>query len=207
MKIITAFGGCAALAIYLALFGAGLFMSSQPYREQLRGNASGSTSAAVVPAAVEVASGEGEVLPAVGAAPAGTSTAEAFVAAFFLYTPTNVAVLTLLAGFLGGCASKLTFSHGNQGAAKGDDKAKELATASELFRSESPFASMFRSLLVYLAFITGTFIATEAPFESPTSEQYVRLATTISLFAFVVGYDPTKFQQFLNLLPRRGGKV
>ena len=58
-----------------------------------------------------------------------------------------------------------------------------------------------------LGAVTGTFIATEAPFESPSSEQYVRLATTISLFAFVVGYDPTKFQQFLNLLPRRGGKV
>jgi hypothetical protein len=74
-----------------------------------------------------------------------------------------------------------------------------------VFRRESPFASMIRSFVVYLAFIAGIYITTNAPFENPDPNQYVRFAGTISLFAFVVGYDPTKFQDFVNWAGTRGG--
>lgn len=197
---LRALTGCAALAAYLALFSAGMFIDSKPYRDRLSGGASPLNTAL---------SGEALILPAVSAAPpARIGVVEAFVASVFLYTPTNVAVLTLLAGFLGGCASNMTFGRGGWGkaqdaAADPDDRAVGI----ELIHTESPFASMFRSFLVYLAFITGIFITTSEPFQNPTAEQYVRFAGTISLFAFVVGYDPTKFQDFLDFLPRRGGKT
>jgi hypothetical protein len=78
------------------------------------------------------------------------------------------------------------------------------AEASRAFRRESPFASMFRSFLVYPTFMAGIFITTEKPFEAPTVDQYARLAGMLSLFGFVVGYDPTKFQDFIDMVPRRG---
>jgi hypothetical protein len=51
--------------------------------------------------------------------------------------------------------------------------------------------------------MAGVFITANQPFENPTSEQYVRFAASVSLFAFVVGYDPTKFQEALSFLPKR----
>ena len=65
---------------------------------------------------------------------------------------------------------------------------------------------MFRGFVVYLAFMAGIYITSANPFENPTAEQYVRFASTLSLFGFVVGYDPTKFQDFLGLLPKPGKK-
>jgi hypothetical protein len=75
--------------------------------------------------------------------------------------------------------------------------------ASTRFRTENPMASMMRSFLVYLAFIAGVFITTNEPFANPTPDQYVRLAGLLSFVGFLVGYDPTKFQDILSLKPVR----
>ena len=69
------------------------------------------------------------------------------------------------------------------------------------FRSENPAASMIRGFLVYLGFVAGIYMATNAPFADVTGDQYARLAGTISFLAFVVGYDPTKFQDFITKTP------
>jgi hypothetical protein len=118
-----------------------------------------------------------------------------FLTAMILFTPSNVGILTVLAGLIGGCTSNLTYSQAK--ATKG------LTEDQTIYRTESPFASMFRSFLVYLSFMAGVFITANQPFENPTSEQYVRFAASVSLFAFVVGYDPTKFQEALSFLPKR----
>ena len=47
-------------------------------------------------------------------------------------------------------------------------------------------------------------MATNSPFASVTTDQYARLAGTISFLAFVVGYDPTKFQDFVTKGPMPG---
>jgi hypothetical protein len=74
-----------------------------------------------------------------------------------------------------------------------------------LFRTENPLASMLRSFLIYIGFIAGVYITGNAPFADPTTDQYVRFVGTLSLLAFVVGYDPTKFQDFMSFVPRPGG--
>jgi hypothetical protein len=160
--------GCVAVVAWLALFAAGLLVDSGPYRK---------------------------VLESVGTADlSGASVFTAFAAAACLYTPVSVAFLTLLAGFIGGCASNMTYG----GATPSGPQ-----TLKELFRTENPLASMLRSFLVYLTFISGIYITTTDPFAKPTADQYVRFAGTISLLAFVVGYDPTKFQQLVDLASQR----
>ena len=48
-------------------------------------------------------------------------------------------------------------------------------------------------------------LTTVSPFTTTTPEQYVRLAAAVSFFAFIVGYDPTKFRGLMNTpLPRKG---
>ena len=41
-------------------------------------------------------------------------------------------------------------------------------------------------------------MATNSPFANATADQYARLAGTVSFLAFIVGYDPTKFQDFIS---------
>ena len=144
------------------------------------------------------------MLPDVAAPPDGPSLLLAFAGSVLLYSPLNVAFLTLLAGFLGGCASSLSFPDAGGPKDGADSAANGKAEARRAFRRESPFASMFRSFLVYLTFMAGIFITTEKPFEAPTVDQYARLAGMLSLLGFVVGYDPTKFQDFIDMVPRRG---
>ncbi len=127
----------------------------------------------------------------------------AFIAVLLTYTPINVAFLSILAGLIGGCASLLTYHR------VGVDNAKLEANAlneqSLIFRTESPVASMLRSLVVYFAFMAGILVTTVDPFTTTTPDQYVRLASAISFFSFIVGYDPTKFQNIINL--RLGGRA
>jgi hypothetical protein len=64
---------------------------------------------------------------------------------------------------------------------------------------------MMRSFIVYLVFVSGIYIATSDPF-NPSSQaqgftQYIRLAGLVSLLGFMVGYDPTRFEQWLDIIP------
>ncbi|MGX2039534.1 hypothetical protein ACWJKU_05280 [Methylocaldum sp. MU1018] len=131
-----------------------------------------------------------------------------FVAAAALYTYTNVAVLTCLAGVIGGVSSRLTFQ-GYQVNAEipGEPEAldKQAVSVSLAYRVESPLASMCRSFLVYLLYIAGLAIgipggAVDALGDT-TAAQYLRMAGLLSLLGFAVGYDPTLFQAFLANIP------
>jgi hypothetical protein len=196
MKALRITFGCAALLAYLLLFAAGMLVSSEPYRKQLAEH-----SVSISPVAVATAANV--ATPPVTAQPLTSAEMfKAFLLAMLLYTPTNVALLTILAGFVGGCASYLTYAEAStELRAKGTDQPAPDLRA--LFRTESPFASMFRSLLVYLATMAGIFVTTSEPFATPTAEQYVRLAAAISVFAFIVGYDPTKFHDIVDMMPKR----
>jgi hypothetical protein len=66
--------------------------------------------------------------------------------------------------------------------------------------NENPFSSMLRGLVVYFAFLAGVFVATPTAFadNSVSPQQYALSAGVVSLFAFVVGYDPTVFRSLLS---------
>ncbi len=122
----------------------------------------------------------------------------AFIIVVFAYTPTNTAFLAILAGLIAGCASRVTYHHYLYPPERpGNHHGKEL-TQSVIYRTESPFASMFRSLVVYFAFLAGILITTVDQFTTTTQDQYIRLAAAVSFFSFIVGYDPSLFQSILS---------
>lgn len=123
---------------------------------------------------------------------------KAFLVSLLTYTPTNIAALCLLAAFCGGCASRLVLSSAASLHA-GRESSKPGLDDAEVFMAESPVSSMLRGFVVYVAFLAGVYVGTSAPFAEPTQEQYARAAGTVSLLAFVVGYDPTLFRQLLNV--------
>lgn len=182
--------GLAAVALWIALFGAALLIDSKPYRNRL---------SAIPPASVAATSGNPNL--------AQKFDWSAFGVSVLLYTPLNAAILTLIAGFIGGCASNITYGSRQTRASGHESKDKEeREQIRQLFLTESPLASMLRSFMVYLGLIAGVYITTNDPFANPTADQYVRFAGTTSLLAFGVGYDPTKFQDLINLVPRLGSK-
>ena len=67
-----------------------------------------------------------------------------------------------------------------------------------MYRTESPVASMLRSIVVYFGFMAGILVTTVDPFTATTPEKYIRIAAAVSFFSFIVGYDPTKFSGLLN---------
>lgn len=123
---------------------------------------------------------------------------KAFFISLLTYTPTNIAALCLLAAYCGGCASRMVLSSAEslQGT---KDSPKWKNTHAEIYMAESPVSSMLRGFVVYIAFLAGVYVGTNAPFAEPTQEQYARAAGTVSLLAFVVGYDPTLFRHLLSV--------
>lgn len=108
----------------------------------------------------------------------------AFIVAAVCFTPTNLALLALLSGFLGGCASKFLVE------GMSAEKVSRINLERLHYLDESPWSAMIRSFIVYLCVIAGLYFAIDDPFKHSTPAQYTRLAGTISVLALVVGYDP-----------------
>ena len=181
--------GCVAVIAWVLIFAAGILIDSEPFRKRVVTNH----------LVTDAATGATPLSPAVEA----RLDWSAFGASVLFYTPLNAALLTLLAGFVGGCASRTTYGvQTSEIGSATDDRSRQHL----LFLTERPSASMLRSFVVYLGLIAGLYIAGSNPFEVTTASQYVRFAGTASLLAFAVGYDPTRLQEFLGAVPRPGGK-
>lgn len=164
--------GVVSMLMWIALFSAGLLIDSEPYRKGLLNK---------------------EV------------TVHDLLLAALLYTPTNVALLRMLAGLMGGCSS-LMYDHGDlqeqikNAEAEGNHQMAGRLTLRLSYLSESPFSSMLRGFLVYLAIISGILLAISDPFKVTSANQYIRLVGLFSVIAFVMGYDPTRFEDLINTL-------
>jgi hypothetical protein len=158
-----------SILIWIVLFSAGLVVSSKPYLEQLKTSFS----------------------------------LGSFISASLVYTPCNVAILSVLAGFIGGSISKLIGPDEIQAKIDEANKSNNQSLIKNLERrksylTESPLLSMFRGFLTYLAIISGILLLISNPFEVTTSEQYVRIAGLVSGLSFLMGYDPTKFEELIS---------
>jgi hypothetical protein len=117
------------------------------------------------------------------------------------YTPTNAALLTCLAGLAGGISSRLTYGRFVEDPV-GIGLSEKLTVTDVLVRTENPIASLLRSFIVYFIFVAGLAIASpQNPFSEPTQDQYFRFAAMVSVLGFVVGYDPSVFNNFIRRLP------
>ena len=118
-----------------------------------------------------------------------------FFRALICYSPTNMALLTLVSAFLGGCVSNAMV------ASMEEPELKRLPSRRFAFLSENPLAATMRGFVAYLCLIAGLYVAMDDPFKDSTPGQYARLAGSLSLVAFVVGYDPTRIEGWLRMVP------
>lgn len=111
------------------------------------------------------------------------------------YTITNVALLCCLSGVIGAATRRVTA------------RASELRKFDEKPPVTTLFSGVTRGFSVYLLLLAGVYAATPNPFSSPTPEQYVRMAGTISLLAFTVNYEPDLFQSIVGIAASKGKLV
>jgi len=192
---------CVAFVVFvawLALFAGGILVDTRPYRTQisptgvaaLQGQSStrGSTPNATDSPDQGLASSTN--------APTGVSNVTAWVIVLLCFLPINLAWICATASVLGSYGSR---------AELGDDK-----TAASSVDTSRPFVSaVIRGFFVYLFMISGLLLLDETPFSNPAPGQYIRLAGFLSLFSFIVSYQPSLFngviQWALDLIREKTG--
>lgn len=138
-----------------------------------------------------------------------------FLIAMFSFTPLNVAILCMLAAFIGGCTENTTEIERLRGELKklsadgGSSPDNKAAISRRLaYLTEHPGHSAIRGLVVYLIIMSGLFIIGAPPLgdasilQDPLG-QYVKLAALLSFFGYLAGYDPTVFTTMLNFGAQR----
>ena len=110
--------GTIAVLLWLLLFATGLTIDSKPYRDVLSADA---PEAPEHPHAKEF-------------------DVNAYLMVICAYTPLNVAILTLLAGFVGGCASNMTYNRVRELGTNQNTGLDDRTTQKVMFRTENPIA-------------------------------------------------------------------
>lgn len=123
----------------------------------------------------------------------------AFFYSVLVYTPTNMALLTLFAGLLGGCVSNIKYSMMTL------DERASLKPKEEAILSENPLSATMRGFVIYLCMVAGLYVVLDDPFKDSTPGQYARLAGSMSLVAFIVGFDPTRIKVWLRMADNKSG--
>ncbi len=123
------------------------------------------------------------------------------------FTPTNVAVLAALAGVLGGFASNLAASNQFRHLRPTTVDPKSEDFSSYLYMTENPLVSMLRGFITYLIFIAGSYLTNftssgtstgPASFIGLTASDYFKFAVSVSLLAYLAGYDPSRMKSLIN---------
>ncbi|MBK9288679.1 MAG: hypothetical protein IPN38_13570 [Flavobacteriales bacterium] len=140
-----------------------------------------------------------------------------FFPVFFCWTPTNAGLLGLLAAFAAGCLSfnfdPTALKARIVDARLHDDEHQVNKLLRRVdYMHEVPWVSMKRGFVVYLMVIGGQYLFDTDPFREMAPEDaqasYVKLAGLISSLSFMVGFDPTRFEELINTLSTKGsGKV
>lgn len=158
-----------AIAAWLGCFLGGILVDTLPFRKTI--SASG-LEATIGDAAKDVIAYEGRRIVAV-------------MGAYFFYTPTNLALLTLLSGLLGTLGRKASLFVDPDESLEAD-------------RINPKLSAMIRAFLVYLLFLSGVLVLADEPFSAPTPGSYLRLAGIMSLLSFVANYKPSFFAKILG---------
>lgn len=109
------------------------------------------------------------------------------VIVIFCSTPTNPGILACLAALLGGISSWI---HVDGTATSESDRTASLQRIC--------FAPMLRGFFMYLSLLAGLLLLTTQAITNATQDQYVQLAGTVSVFAFMIGYDPNVFRKLMG---------
>jgi len=206
----------ASLTVWVLLFSSGLLIETVEHRYQLaprsvekqvgpegmksvHGYVPPDQPVAVAKAAETAKSGED---PKPFVSPPTNPSTFASIKSFFVtmvcYTPINLALLTLVAGLIGGYASNITLD------TMSDEQLADMKKRfprRDFFLQEPPISAAIRGFVVFLCVVAGLYLAMDDPFKDPTSGQYIRLAGSISVMAFLVGYDASRLEDWLRIVP------
>ncbi len=121
-----------------------------------------------------------------------------FVLCLICFTPVNMAILSFTAGFMGGAFSNF-YVRSLPVEEKG--RISEQKPKSRRYLEEPPLSSAIRGLLAYLCILAGLFVVISDPFKDPSSAQYLKFAGLVSAVAFSLGFDPSRFEGLLSIIP------
>ncbi len=203
-----AFAGTCITGLWLATFTVGLSIPSQPFRDRLL------TMGSTAPDTANQASSLGFIEAVSDVAMVAIS-----------FTPTNLALLCCVSA-LAGCLGRMATTNGivqrHRAQAVQIDTVSsattpatpttptQTASISTTERSitssdadkVSPLAPAISAVtwgfFIYLVALSGTLIISGEPFKSASPEQYIRMASSASLAAFVVGWKPDILNQLLD---------
>ena len=122
-------------------------------------------------------------------------------------TPINVAILASVSGALGGIASNLTAYNKSQHLHTRLVLPESKDFQSYLYMTENPFVSLLRGFITYLIFIAGSYLVNFtsttdqtnlSSFGGLTVSAYFKFAVSVSLLAYLAGYDPSRIKNFLS---------
>jgi hypothetical protein len=123
--------------------------------------------------------------------------AVSWLAVLVFFLPLNLALVCATAGTLGAFGGKANLQDDSTPHNSRDDS--------------NPYLSgLLRGFFVYLFMISGLLLFDDKPFSNPGPGQYIRFAGFLSLFSFVVNYQPYLFTTliegaFQRIGARRGG--
>jgi hypothetical protein len=132
------------------------------------------------------------------------------------FSPINIGLLCVTAGLVGGCAANLSwFSLERQ------EATAVVSPRRSAFLTEHPANAVMRSFVIYLLLMAGLLAFMPDPFKLlevaggtdadggqfrrdlvMQQASYTRLAALASILSFMVGYDPSRFDGFFDLVPR-----
>ena len=111
----------------------------------------------------------------------------AWFVVIFSYTPSNLLMLSVFAGMIG-AISRIAKLHVTK---VGEEEIPSDKT--------SPIMSgVLRGMFIYLLMLSGLLVLDEAALTEPSQDQYARLAGIVSLFCFLISYDPSRFRSLLD---------
>lgn len=149
-----------------------------------------------------------------------------FLMVMLAYTPTNVALMAVLAGLIGGLTSNLAAE--TYFRLVGQDKISPESSDFQrlVYMSESPIVAAMRGFMVYMIFLVGANLSltsengqyTKDIFNLATKTAnavdggvaptlYYKFSLTVSLLSFLVGFDPSKLGSWVDNVSIFGGKV
>lgn len=121
------------------------------------------------------------------------------------FTPTNTAALASLAGILGGFASNLAADNQYRQLRPTALNLKTAELTSYLYMTENPLVSMLRGFITYLIFIAGSYLTNftistdpNGNFMGLTASSYFKFAVSVSLLAYLAGYDPSRMKGLID---------
>ncbi|HLL75218.1 MAG TPA: hypothetical protein VK421_08105 [Pyrinomonadaceae bacterium] len=103
------------------------------------------------------------------------------------FTPLNLAFVAAAAGALGSLGSIANLN---------DDS--DTSASATRDRTNPLVSGLLRGMFVYLFVISGMLLFDDSPFSATSPDQYVRLAGFLSLFSFVVNYQPKIFSTLID---------